>query len=645
MGEHSEHEGIHLSTATLVTVIMVMIYITSTPFLRKIRFIQSSGITMLIAIILTLFAKQFFSSSNFFKGFQFNDVFFFTFILPLIIFSAGYNLRRDLFFKNIRYILAFSLSGTFINFFITALLTYSADKHDLFYFTTITEHYNNTEVIHDIFNNETNVNITTPIITKTKTVINFSLWDILLFSAALSASDTTTSAELFNEDSEAKLHSIASGDAVFTDALCIALFKIISHYTSQNPNTPFTSAIAWDMFANSITLFIFSFIMGIIFGGLSSSFLKKMKIYHLNRVQEISILLLFAFMCYTLCDWIHLSPIISLLSCGIFMSHYTFYNLCYQSREESTSISRILEILASAFAFSFLGLTTVYFTTQALSIGFIIFELFATIIGRFCAVFVQLWIFKLFCIDDFKLKTSKKIVLTLTGTIKGAVSFALALSIHSSNEKNREVLISSMIIIVLITTVVFGGIMPYLKRSVKTIDYNSPQGSPESSSYVQGEHSINEEESLYTYIHPNFKGDNKNKMEKKSLDELKTQVSYWLSHYWVEFDDVCIKPKLVHNWPEVKEDNDNITKLIKLALHKYKVKKLPTTIETDSLLLKTPEIGRRSGGNSIEMNLMSSSQIRLDKSIKEDNDKKIELPELNEKLLFHSESEKSHDNK
>jgi hypothetical protein len=194
MGEHSEHEGIHLSTATLVTVIMVMIYITSTPFLRKIRFIQSSGITMLIAIILTLFAKQFFSSSNFFKGFQFNDVFFFTFILPLIIFSAGYNLRRDLFFKNIRYILAFSLSGTFINFFITALLTYSADKHDLFYFTTITEHYNNTEVIHDIFNNETNVNITTPIITKTKTVINFSLWDILLFSAALSASDTTTSA-------------------------------------------------------------------------------------------------------------------------------------------------------------------------------------------------------------------------------------------------------------------------------------------------------------------------------------------------------------------------------------------------------------------------------------------------------------------
>jgi acyl-phosphate glycerol 3-phosphate acyltransferase len=391
--------------------------------------------------------------------------------------------------------------------------------------------------------------------------------------------------------------------------------------------------------------FIFSFIMGIIFGGLSSSFLKKMKIYHLNRVQEISILLLFAFMCYTLCDWIHLSPIISLLSCGIFMSHYTFYNLCYQSREESTSISRILEILASAFAFSFLGLTTVYFTTQALSIGFVIFELFATIIGRFCAVFVQLWIFKLFCIDDFKLKTSKKIVLTLTGTIKGAVSFALALSIHSSNEKNREVLISSMIIIVLITTVVFGGIMPYLKRSVKAIDYNSPQGSPESSSYVQGEHSINEEESLYTYIHPNFKGDNKNKMEKKSLDELKTQVSYWLSHYWVEFDDVCIKPKLVHNWPEVKEDNDNITKLIKLALHKYKVKKLPTTIETDSLLLKTPEIGRRSGGNSIEMNLMSSSQIRLDKSIKEDNDKKIELPELNEKLLFHSESEKSHDNK
>ena len=122
--ENEEGEGIHLITETLVTVIMVMVYITTGPLLRrfKIKFVHESGITMITAILLTLIAKQFHPESNFFKGFQFNNVFFFTFVLPLMIFSAGYNLRRDLFFKNFRYIAIFSISGTFITFFIISFL-------------------------------------------------------------------------------------------------------------------------------------------------------------------------------------------------------------------------------------------------------------------------------------------------------------------------------------------------------------------------------------------------------------------------------------------------------------------------------------------------------------------------------------------
>ena len=636
MGEEGNEEGgIHLITETLVTVILLMVYITTGPLLRKfkIKCIHESGITMITAILITLLAKQFLPDSNFFKGFQFNDVFFFTFVLPLMIFSVGYNLRRDLFFKNFRYIAIFSISGTFITFFIISLFTYIANNHQLFCFTNLTPLNqtnpiidNNSTNITDVIDNinatatETNgTNKTTEVVHKIP--IDFSLWEILLFSAALSATDTVSSSSFFSEDNESKLLSISFGEGIINDALCIALFKIVSHY-NQKEDSVFTVDIAWEMFCKSMVLFIFSFILGLIIGALSSLFLKRLKIYHLNRVQELSILLLFAFISYTLTDWIHLSPIISLLSCGIFMSHYTFYNLCFQSREESYSISKVLDVLANAFAFSFLGLTTVYFTTRAFSISFIIFEIVMIIVGRFFAVIVQIWILKFFCVDSFKLKTSKKLTLTFSGTVRGAISFALAISIHSPNEINREVLISSMIYIVLFTTVVFGGLMPLVSKCLKMLETGS------SSIELSDSSELGQEEALYTFNHPNFKGDirSKTKKEKKNIEELKKQVSYWLSHYWIEFDDVCIKPKLVFNWPEVKEDNDNLTKQIKMALNKYSAKKDNFAIDTD--MLKTPE------NKIIKMEMNDMSKIKMDTS----------GGGLKEKLIFHSSSDKSENN-
>ena len=54
---------------------------------------------------------------------------------------------------------------------------------------------------------------------------------------------------------------------------------------------------------------------------------------------------------------------------------------------------------------------------------------------------------------------------------------------------------------------------------------------------------------------------------------LKTRLSYWLGTYWVEFDFVYMKPKLVHNWPQVKDDNDIIALRIKEAIDKYNMSK------------------------------------------------------------------------
>lgn len=136
-----------------------------------------------------------------------------------------------------------------------------------------------------------------------------------------------------------------------------------------------------------MNLFFFSFLVGTIVGIASSLFLKKLKFINLNRVQECSIIIFFAFISYTLTEEMGLSPIISLLFTGIFMSHYTFYNLSFQAREESSIVSKMMSNIAEAFVFTYLGLTVIFYMTHALSLSFIFWEVIIVIIGRIIGIF------------------------------------------------------------------------------------------------------------------------------------------------------------------------------------------------------------------------------------------------------------------
>ena len=54
----------------------------------------------------------------------------------------------------------------------------------------------------------------------------------------------------------------------------------------------------------------------------------------LNRMQEISVILFFAFISYTLAEECGLSPIVSLLFSGLFMSHSAFHNSRVSKQEK-----------------------------------------------------------------------------------------------------------------------------------------------------------------------------------------------------------------------------------------------------------------------------------------------------------------------
>ena len=126
---------------------------------------------------------------------------------------------------------------------------------------------------------------------------------------------------------------------------------------------------------------------------------------------------------------------------------------------------------------------------------------------------------------------------------------------------------------------------------------------------------------VFNFVHPNFSQKYEGSKE-KNIEILKTRLSYWLGHYWYEFDDMYIKPKLCYQWPYIHEDNLNLKKVIITAINKYEdeQKKIPHFIR-EEYTKKAVEKAKK------EKMLLIQKEIEKEKKEKEEN-KKIELSNM-----------------
>ena len=563
-----EEEEMTLSLATLVLSIMLVCYIIVGPLLKqfRIKILRPSGVIMILGIILTLLTKMVNPDSTFFKGFQFNNSFFFTFILPLIIFSSAYNSKIEAILKYFRYILLFSISGTILSFIFISLITYYLNGRKFF---------------------TTNVASEDGTIIKIQP-INLSLSEILQFCAAISASDSVISLSFLMEDNEPKLNAISLGDSILNNAVVISLFNSVYDISQKEKTLSFS--LSFYILVKCILIFLASLIIGIAVGLFHSKFLIYMKKFHMNRVQELSTILLFAFISYILCDWLQLSAMTSLLACGLCMSHYMFYNLNYQTREESSLISLSLNIIAEGLIYSSMGMTIVYFTIHSFSAKFIVTELILILFFRIFTIFGQIYILELCGVspETFKLKPTHKSLMTGIGSIRGVVSFGLSLLMVTPNEDNKNLLVGSTIYIVFLTNILCILISPLFKKREKEL-YDKEILQLDASDDKAMKNNI------FTFIHPNTEISEPKPKKMKSEEKLRREQNSLINRF-IKYDDQVIRPKIIPNWPEVKEDNNNISRKIKKSLGVWaeQKEKYHTYKENDTIKFNIPgfQIGR-----------------------------------------------------
>ena len=587
-----EESGDDLNLVTLLAIIILMIYTVAAPIFEKIHFhyMHESGLCMIIGVIVSLIAIFFDPHTNFTRSINFSGDVFFTFVLPPIIFSAGYNLRKASFFKYFIYILSFGVFGTIMSFLWVAPITLLFNHFNLFYFpmkfndendnTNINKNLtrnNITNMTNMIINNiisnisQINDNISSTNITPNvnqdisgKNYVHFSVTEILLFASVISATDTIAALTFINEDKEPKLFAILFGEGVVNDAVCIVLYRILREFTLSG--NEFTSSTPLMMFSKFLSLAFYSFIIGLLMGCICAYMLKYFltKQIKLNRTQEISIILFFAFISYTFSEELGLSPIVTLLFTGIFISNYAFYNLSFQAREESSVVSRMMSNIAEAFVFTYLGLTLISSIQNNFCLSFLIIEFFVVIFGRIFAIFGLSFLIEKLGVKSFHMKVSQKGIMSCAGSIRGAIAFGLAISIETSNKVHKEILVGTTLILVFFTTIVFGALMPIMINLMKKLDKpedNKDVIIPENpDKLLTCEH--------FNFLHPNFSEEIPVHKE-KNLEVLKTRVSYWLGHYWIEFDEMIIKPWLCYQWPWNYTDGMNVKKIILTSISKY----------------------------------------------------------------------------
>ncbi|CAL9219840.1 unnamed protein product [Arabidopsis halleri] len=447
----------------------------------------------------------------------FSEDLFFIYLLPPIIFNAGFQVKKKQFFRNFMTIMLFGAVGTLISFVIISL----GAKH---------------------FFEKMNIG-------------DLTISDYLAIGAIFSATDSVCTLQVLNQDETPLLYSLVFGEGVVNDATSVVLFNAIQRFDLTHIN----SAIALEFAGNFFYLFILSTALGVAAGLLSAFVIKKLYIGRHSTDREVALMMLLAYLSYMLAELFHLSSILTVFFCGIVMSHYTWHNVTDKSKVTTKHTFAALSFLAEIFIFLYVGMDAldiekwnVVRSSPGQSIGVSSILLGLILVGRAAFVFPLSFLSNLTKSSlDEKIDWKKQVTIwpdirirTIwwAGLMRGAVSMALAYNQFTTSGHTKvlgnAIMITSTITVVLFSTVVFGLLT---KPLVKHLQPSSKRSSTTALQITTGS---SFHDPLLTNNEPllSTQGPSEYNIEQPvSFRMFWNSPSRAIHHYWRKFDNAVMR--------------------------------------------------------------------------------------------------------
>ncbi|EFJ38384.1 hypothetical protein SELMODRAFT_163708 [Selaginella moellendorffii] len=385
---------------------------------HKFYYLHEASASLLIGIIVGGIANVSNKEMSFKRWFNFNEEFFFLFLLPPIIFQSGFNLYAKPFFSNFGAICVFAIVGTFVASMVTGILVFLGGLFFLMY--------------------------------------KLSFLESLLFGSLISATDPVTVLAIFQElGTDMNLYALVFGESVLNDAMAIALYKtLMKFWHDPSANYSFTVAVS-----SFLQTFVGSMGTGVVVA-LCCALLFKYAGLSVNSLHnlECCLFVLFPYFSFMLAEGLGLSGIIAILFCGILMKHYAFQNLSEPAQAFTRGFFQLISSLAETFLFIYMGLDIATESHTWSHVGFIFFSIVFILAARAANVFPCAYLINLIRPVARKIPLKHQKALWFSG-LRGAMAFGLALQSKRDlpTKSNGETIFTTTTAIVVVTVLFIGG--------------------------------------------------------------------------------------------------------------------------------------------------------------------------------------------
>ncbi|CDW51780.1 Na H Exchanger domain containing protein [Trichuris trichiura] len=344
--------------------------------------------------------------------FHLNSEVFFLFLLPPIVFEAGYFMPSRAFFDNFGTILVYAVIGTIWNSVTIGFSLYAVSLTGLF-------------------------RVSPPFLHS------------MLFSSLISAVDPIAVLVVFEEIHVNQILYISVfGESLLNDAVSVVLYNIFSSFSRIGQE----NIISLDIVAGLLSFFVVG--LGGVFIGLLWSFIVSFTTRWTSHVPILEPLFVFTmgYCAYMTAEMFHLSGILAIVFCGIAMKEYVEGNI---SKDSQTTVQYFMRMLSSScetVIFMFLGMSTVS-TKHQWDTAFVALTIFFCLVYRTIGVVLQTFIVNKFRVT--KLNTVDQFIMAYGG-LRGAIAYGLVVALDEKLIPAKQIFVTATIVMIYFTVFLQG---------------------------------------------------------------------------------------------------------------------------------------------------------------------------------------------
>ncbi|XP_066231287.1 sodium/hydrogen exchanger 3 isoform X3 [Saccopteryx leptura] len=301
--------------------------------------------------------------------------------------------------------------------------------------------------------------------------LNAGLLDFLLFGSLIAAVDPVAVLAVFEEvHVNEVLFIIVFGESLLNDAVTVVLYNVFDSFVTLGGD----KVTGVDYVKGIVSFFVVSLggtLVGVVFAFLLSLVTRFTK--HV-RIIEPGFVFVISYLSYLTSEMLSLSAILAITFCGICCQKYVKANISEQS---ATTVRYTMKMLASGaetIIFMFLGISAVVPQIWRWNTAFMLLTLVFISVYRAIGVVLQTWILNRYRMVQLEIIDQ---VVMCYGGLRGAVAFALVVLLDGNKVKEKDLFVSTTIIVIYFT-VIFQGltIKPLVQwLKVKKSEHREPK--------------------------------------------------------------------------------------------------------------------------------------------------------------------------